>query len=311
MNAAKKVKCVHAGANQAEAVIDVTKFGGESGLADVILVVEDVRIPVIKIVLSLVSPVFRAMFESEFKEKNLKEISLPGKKLGPFLHFLNWIYPDIRATVTAQNAFPNARLASEYQVKQLTEECDECLWRYANACIFSETKQPDRRGLYSETKSFDALHYLHLAEQFGLKKLANICVQLASERNLQKRKDGFQSWKISLESQRKITNLAVERLDQFESDTRSLIDVLDQEEIRDRITDEFNTCLTPSAQLRALRLAYVYCGHSSDVYERSFMEIQKELKEKKMYLSDKSFLLLPELVKADINRMFSLNNDFF
>ncbi|KAH3845953.1 hypothetical protein DPMN_088248 [Dreissena polymorpha] len=196
-------------------------------------------------------------------------------------------------------------LASEYQVIQLTEECDECLWRYAIECISSRTKQPDLRGLYFETKLFDSFQYLHCAEQLGLKKLANICVQLASEKNLQKRKDGFQSWQIPLESQTKITALAVERLDHFEIDTRFLMDVRYQEEIKERITDELNICETPIERLRAIRLAYVYCGHSSNVYQQSLKLIKKDWNEKKTYLSDKSFLLLPELVKADIIKIFS------
>ena len=48
-------------------VTDVSVFGEEKGLSDVVLVVERTKIPVVRSVLGLVSPVFLAMFQSEFK----------------------------------------------------------------------------------------------------------------------------------------------------------------------------------------------------------------------------------------------------
>lgn len=57
-----------------------------------ILVVEDEKFHVHRLILSLNSPVFRAMFKSEFKEGSSNEIPLPGKKADEMLDFLMKIY---------------------------------------------------------------------------------------------------------------------------------------------------------------------------------------------------------------------------
>ena len=46
-----------------------------------------------KTILSMSSPVMKAMFEFHFKEKDAKEIVLPGKKLKPFLDLLKTVHP--------------------------------------------------------------------------------------------------------------------------------------------------------------------------------------------------------------------------
>ena len=61
--------------------------------SDVTLVVEDKKLHVHKSVLSLHSPVFGAMFTSDFAEKDAKEIKLPGKKYDAMFHFLLHMYP--------------------------------------------------------------------------------------------------------------------------------------------------------------------------------------------------------------------------
>lgn len=60
--------------------------------SDVILVVEDERFHVHRLILSMNSPVFKAMFKSEFKEASSDEIPLPGKKANEMLDFLMKIY---------------------------------------------------------------------------------------------------------------------------------------------------------------------------------------------------------------------------
>ena len=48
--------------------------------SDLKLIVEDKPIYVSKMILLMWSPVFKAMFDQDFKEKNADEIVLPGKK---------------------------------------------------------------------------------------------------------------------------------------------------------------------------------------------------------------------------------------
>lgn len=59
---------------------------------DVFLVVEGSQLHVCKQVLAENSPVFERMFQSEFKEKDLTEIPLPGKKLKDMVEFLRSFY---------------------------------------------------------------------------------------------------------------------------------------------------------------------------------------------------------------------------
>ena len=60
--------------------------------SDVILVVEDEKFHVHRVILSMNSPVFKAMFKSQFKEATSNEVSLPGKKAYEMLVFLKKIY---------------------------------------------------------------------------------------------------------------------------------------------------------------------------------------------------------------------------
>ena len=46
-----------------------------------------------KMILSMNSPVMKAMFEAELKENDGKEIELPGKELRPFLDLMKIVHP--------------------------------------------------------------------------------------------------------------------------------------------------------------------------------------------------------------------------
>ena len=60
--------------------------------SDVILVVENEQFHVHRLILSMSSPVFKAMFKSQFKEAAANEIPLPGKKPNEVLDFLIKMY---------------------------------------------------------------------------------------------------------------------------------------------------------------------------------------------------------------------------
>jgi hypothetical protein len=75
-------------------------FTKDEPLTDLALVVEDERIYVSKAFLSMASPVFRRMFESDFNEKTAQEIPLPGKKLADVINFLHTIHPAMMRPIT-------------------------------------------------------------------------------------------------------------------------------------------------------------------------------------------------------------------
>ena len=59
---------------------------------DLVLVVEDEKFHVHRVILSLNSPVFETMFKSQFKESTANEIPLPEKNASGVLDFLKIIY---------------------------------------------------------------------------------------------------------------------------------------------------------------------------------------------------------------------------
>ena len=60
--------------------------------SDLILVVEDEKFHVHRLILSMNSPVFKAMFKSQFKEASSEEIPLPEKKANEVLDLLKHVY---------------------------------------------------------------------------------------------------------------------------------------------------------------------------------------------------------------------------
>jgi len=71
-------------------------FTQQWSFADIAFVVEGKRLWANRAVLAMWSPVFEAMFGSDFKEKNLAEIELPGKKFDSLLELLAVTHPPNR-----------------------------------------------------------------------------------------------------------------------------------------------------------------------------------------------------------------------
>lgn len=70
--------------------------------SDIVLVVEDQKFHVHRLMLSMSSSMFEAMFSSDFKEKDASEIQLPGKKANEMLHLLKQVYPQERGPITSK-----------------------------------------------------------------------------------------------------------------------------------------------------------------------------------------------------------------
>ena len=71
-------------------VVDFTKPWDHS---DITFIVKGQKVYANKTILSMSSPVIKAMFESDFKEKDAKEIELPGKELEQFLDLITITHP--------------------------------------------------------------------------------------------------------------------------------------------------------------------------------------------------------------------------
>ena len=71
--------------------------------SDLVLTVEDDTFYVHRQILSLHSPVFKAMLSSKFKEGTATEIPLPGKKANEVLDFLKVLYlKETEGTITCK-----------------------------------------------------------------------------------------------------------------------------------------------------------------------------------------------------------------
>ena len=97
--------------------------------SDVVFVVEDKKFHVHRYILAQWSPVFKTMFLSGFKEKNLSEIPLPGKKASEFKELLLLIYSSVSGealnTINDTNCQSLLRLAREYQIEAIYKKCEE------------------------------------------------------------------------------------------------------------------------------------------------------------------------------------------
>lgn len=98
---------------------------------DVAFVICSKKLYASKVVLALASPVFEAMFGSDFSEKYQGEIELPGKHFEHFHEFLRCLYPNIKKPITISNVYKVLPLADEYQVQSVKKKCEKFLQRYA------------------------------------------------------------------------------------------------------------------------------------------------------------------------------------
>ena len=96
--------------------------------SDVILVVQDIQLHVHKSILSLQSPVFRAMFNGQFKEATAEQVVLTGKTHKWILQFLRLLYPanmikNGKVVISDENVFEILKLADEYQASNVISQC--------------------------------------------------------------------------------------------------------------------------------------------------------------------------------------------
>jgi hypothetical protein len=96
--------------------------------SDMVLVVEDQELHVHKWMLKLHSPVFKAMFDGDFKEAGQDKITLEGKEYESMVQFLKILYPssmfgEVRAPLNDESLLSILALAEEYQCVKLIKLC--------------------------------------------------------------------------------------------------------------------------------------------------------------------------------------------
>ncbi|XP_053387283.1 BTB and MATH domain-containing protein 38-like [Mercenaria mercenaria] len=141
-------------------------FTEQSWRTDFVLIVEGTKLYVAKNILSLASPVFDTMFQSNFKESSCYELELPGKKLNDVIEFLRCIYPNTFTQMTRDSALKVLPLLEEYQVLQHKPRCETILLESVSA----------------ETGVAELIHLLQEACMYDLQKLREKCLSLSSEK---------------------------------------------------------------------------------------------------------------------------------
>jgi len=141
--------------------------------SDVVLVVEDQKFHVHRSTLSMWSPVFETMFTSQFKERSMYEIPLPGKKASEIKELLLIMYPTVSEkgwnTVTNENCFFLVELADEYQMDAIKQRCENFLVNEVS-------------GIYPPFNGDNTfLAHLTFAQTHKLEKLVEAIITKASE----------------------------------------------------------------------------------------------------------------------------------
>ncbi|XP_062596226.1 uncharacterized protein LOC134257646 [Saccostrea cucullata] len=98
---------------------NVVYFKEDPELTDIVFIVEDKKIHLTKSILIRASPVFRAMFTSDFKEKNESTVKFPGKKYEDFVLFLRCFYPGEHIKLNDRGLEQVLPLAREYGMDSL------------------------------------------------------------------------------------------------------------------------------------------------------------------------------------------------
>lgn len=158
----------------------VFDFTNQTWMSDVTFLVQGKRIYGSRTILSLFSPVFKAMLSENFGDMSNKQkvIDIPGTEYDSFIDFLKCLLPNTSQEITKENVFHLLPLAHEYTVSTLLTKCETFLLNYI------EKQEPCENNLMrilARAKLYD----LHKVKDASLKFLAEmdpLAVQVAGDK---------------------------------------------------------------------------------------------------------------------------------
>ncbi|GFT96734.1 TD and POZ domain-containing protein 4 [Nephila pilipes] len=106
---------------------DINALYLDKKLFDVNLRIGDKTLPAHKAVLGSRSPVFRAMFDHDTKEKNSNVVDIPDVDLNTLARMLTFIYSDDIDKLNPDRAMKLYSAADKYQIDSLRKKCSEYL----------------------------------------------------------------------------------------------------------------------------------------------------------------------------------------
>ena len=166
-------------------------------LSDLVLVVEDQKFHVHRGILALWSPVFEKTFTSEFKEKNIEEIPLPGKKAREIQTLLLMMYPSVEEKqVTKANCYFLFELAHEYQIESIARKCEAQM-----------------ASMVKKRMENDVLAMLIYGQKYELKTLISTCIHEARHLTLLELKTHKRRLEIEPDNYIQIAERIIQRLE--------------------------------------------------------------------------------------------------
>ncbi|XP_053400203.1 uncharacterized protein LOC128557201 [Mercenaria mercenaria] len=263
------------------------RFVRDAGNSDLTLIVQQNKIQVHKTVLAVASPVFRTMFESDFKEKDQQEIELQGKKYEDFVEFLSCLYPNHLKIVTDGNVYKIMPLAAEYQVKVLENRC---------AQILSETVT----NKHTEDAN-EVYRHIQLANRYKFNDLRSECIAIASDLRLSQLDEARSRYPIEDKDLIEIQWLALKKHELDKKDDNRLRH--QYEKYSSTIMQEIKSYKTYNEKERVLstaRLWYRYFPNDQEckIYIKGLLKIFAEVPAIDKF--QKELGLLPEMAKTEL-----------
>ncbi|GBN87873.1 Speckle-type POZ protein B [Araneus ventricosus] len=106
---------------------DMKTLYADKKLFDVNLRVKEKSLPAHKAVLASRSPVFRAMFEHDTREKNTNNVDIPDVDINTLAGLIAFIYSDDVGNLKPEGAIKLYTAADKYQIEVLRTKCSEFL----------------------------------------------------------------------------------------------------------------------------------------------------------------------------------------
>ncbi|KAF6023028.1 hypothetical protein EB796_018670 [Bugula neritina] len=128
-------------------------------MTNAVILVEGKELHVVKELLMVASPVFKAMFTGHFIEASTNVVELANKDINHIVWMLDYIYPEKVFDLTDEMAAKLLPLAEEYQLSNLRAQCIDVL-------------------LEQDTPR---LEIVTLAEKFGLEELLEVSINQCAQ----------------------------------------------------------------------------------------------------------------------------------
>ncbi|XP_045206749.2 uncharacterized protein LOC123558990 [Mercenaria mercenaria] len=163
--------------NKSKTEIDVPfKNSGECSDEVVLSFDDGQKLYVSENFLCYASPVFKAMFTHDSKEKESKEVAMKEKVFDDFLEFLLCLHPGVQTPIGNDNVLRVVSFAEEYQVDVSVKRCQNVMKTWLSSEVESALKTKD--SLIKAKHARTCLNILTKAQACGFEELVIHAIQV-------------------------------------------------------------------------------------------------------------------------------------